>query len=111
MSVRELDDGRALVYCFAGCGVEQVLSAVGLEFSDLYPERTPAGDGGHRARPERRPFPAGDILRCVAFEALVVAAAAASLMAGHPISLLDRERLMQAVERLQAAVSMARGAT
>ena len=106
LSVRELEDGRILVHCFAGCDVGQVLGALAMEVSDLYPARTPIGDGGHRSRPERRPFPAPDILRCVAFEALVVAAAAASLMAGHPIGLLDRERLMIAVERLQAAASM-----
>lgn len=39
LSIRELDDGRVLVHDFGGCEVGDVLAAVGLEFSDLYPER------------------------------------------------------------------------
>jgi hypothetical protein len=37
LSVSEGDDGRCLVHCFAGCDVHQVVSAVGLELSDLFP--------------------------------------------------------------------------
>lgn len=44
MAVRELDDGRVLVHCFAGCSVEEILSAAGLEFHALFPE-PPVGHG------------------------------------------------------------------
>ena len=37
LSITEGDDGRLLVHCFAGCDVHQVVSAVGLELSDLFP--------------------------------------------------------------------------
>lgn len=77
LSIRELDDGRVLVHCFAGCAVHSVLSAVGLSFNDLFPP----GDLGHRAKREGRPFPAADILRAIAFEALVVAVAGSSMLA------------------------------
>lgn len=36
LSIRETDDGRILIHCFAGCETESVLDAVGLEFSDLF---------------------------------------------------------------------------
>jgi hypothetical protein len=55
--------------------------------------------------PEKRPFPAADVLRAIAFEALVVATAGAALLSGHPFSAADRERLMAAVARIQAALS------
>ena len=32
------DEGRVLLHCFAGCDPESVLDAIGLKFSDLYPE-------------------------------------------------------------------------
>lgn len=99
LTIRELDDGRVLLHCFAGCAVHDVLSAVGLDMSDLFPEK-PLEHG----RPERRPFPAGDVLRAVAFEALVVAVAGSALLAGQPFSKMDRERLMLAVGRIQAAL-------
>lgn len=36
-----LDDGRCLLNPFCGCPTEDVLAAIGLEFSDLYPKRLP----------------------------------------------------------------------
>lgn len=102
LAIRELDDGRLLVHCFAGCDISSVLSAVSLEMDALFPEREI-----HHGRPERRSFPAGDVLRCIAFEALVVATAGASLLSGHPFTEADRERLMVAVGRIQEALTAA----
>jgi len=102
LSIRELDDGRLLVHCFAGCDVYAVLSAVSLEMDALFPERKI-----HHGNPERRAFPAVDVLRCIAFEALVVAVAGASLLSGHPFTEIDRERLMVAVGRIQEALTAA----
>ena len=98
LSIRQIDE-KILVHCFAGCSVHEVLGAVGMEISDLFPPRQSSG------KPERRPFPAMDALRAVGFEALVVAAAGTSLLAGQAFTPDDRERLLLAVERLQAAVS------
>jgi hypothetical protein len=104
LSVRELDDGRLLVHCFAGCNAEDVLTAAGLTFSALFP----AGALAPCLHPERRPFPALDVLRCVAFEALVVAVAAGNLAKGLVLCEADRARLLLAAGRLQAAVEACR---
>ena len=103
LSVRELDDGRTLVHCFAGCEIHDVLAAVGLDISNLFPERAIH----HRVGPERRPFPAADVLRAIGFEALVVAAAAVAMLAGEPFNDIDRDRLILAVSRIQAAMTAA----
>lgn len=100
LSIRELEDERTLVHCFAGCEVQAVVAAVGLSLEDLFPPR----ELGHAAKRDRRPFPAADILRAVAFEALVVATSGAALLAGQPFGEADRARLMLAVGRLQEAV-------
>ena len=55
-------------------------------------------------RPERRPFPAADVLRAVAHEALIVAVAASRLGNGGELTEEDRERLLLASSRLTAAV-------
>lgn len=101
LSVRVLDDERILVHCFAGCPVSDVLDAVGLEFADLYPERPE-----DHAKPERRPFPAIEVLRALYHEILIVAAAAGFMLADRPLSTADRERLELAVERIQEAVAL-----
>ena len=38
LSVSVSDDGRVLLYCHAGCKVEDVVSALGLKMRDLFPE-------------------------------------------------------------------------
>ncbi len=100
LSIRDLEYERTLVHCFGGCSVQEVVAAVGMSLEDLFPPR----ELGHAARRERRPFPAADILRAVAFEALVVATSGAALLAGEPFGEEERARLMLAVGRLQEAV-------
>jgi hypothetical protein len=75
-----------------------------MALSDLFPDRI-----GEHFLPQRCPFPVEDILRCIAFEALVVAQSGATLLAGEPFTDTDRERLMLAVARIQAAADMATG--
>ena len=36
LSIGEGDDNRALLHCFAGCALEDVLDALGLRMSDLF---------------------------------------------------------------------------
>lgn len=99
LSIRHDDDGKTLIHCFAGCSVHEVVGAVGLDVSDLFPP------GDSHGKPERRPFPAMDALRGIAFESLVVAAAGTALLAGEAFKPDDRERLILAVERIQSALS------
>jgi hypothetical protein len=100
LAIRELDDGRILLHDFAGCEPEHVLSAVGLSFNDLFPERAI----GENLPKERRPFPAADVLRAIRFEALVVVCAAKMLANGEALTEADRERLNAASARIGAAL-------
>ena len=45
LSIAEGDDGRILLHCWAGCETRDVVAAVGLSLSDLFPPR-----GSHRRR-------------------------------------------------------------
>lgn len=98
LAVRELGDGRVLAHCFAGCSINEVLGAVGLDMAALFPEKI-TGDG----KPERRPFPASDVLRAVSSETMIVSLAALDLAKGRPLSDTDMERLKLAASRLHAA--------
>jgi hypothetical protein len=44
LSIKEGDDERALLKCFAGCSFENIVTALGLETKDLFPN----GEGGGR---------------------------------------------------------------
>lgn len=100
LAIRELEDGRVLLKCFTGCEALSILSAVGLEFQDLFPPR----DLAQHVRREKYPFPAADILHAIAFEVLFVAVTASSILAGEPLNAADRERLALAVCRIHAAL-------
>lgn len=101
--IRELADGRILLHCFTGCSVDAVVSAIGLELSDLFPEDSRAI--GH-ANPEHRPFPAADILRALSLEATVVSCAARTILDGKALNDDDQKRLMLALRRIERAVSL-----
>lgn len=103
MTIRELDDGRILLHDFGGDSTGEILAAVNLTFSDLFPDRPL----DQRGKPERRPFPAADCLRAVAFEATIVALAGAAIIAGEPFNQFDKDRLLIAVGRINDALSAA----
>lgn len=104
LSIRELEDGRILLHDFAGCDVEQIIGAIGLDFDALFPER-PIEYG----KRERRPFNAGDVLEIIASETTLVAVAACNLRQGIVLSDADHERLLLASERLNEARRLANG--
>ena len=82
------------LHCFTGCDNESILSAIDLTFSDLYPPRQ------HHGKPNRRPFPAPDILRAIALETLIVAQAARMLLEKRPYTEADQARLVIAAHRI-----------
>ena len=102
MTIRELDDERVLLHCFSGCSIHEIVRAVGLTLTDLFPR-----EPGHHCPPERRPFPAVDVLKAIGFESLVVCAAAVTMISGEPFTPADRERLVLAASRIQEAMTIA----
>jgi hypothetical protein len=104
MTVRELDDGRILVHCFAGCTVEEIVGAVGMTLSDLFPDK-PLEHG----KPLRRPFPAADVLECLSTESLIVALASSYIREHGALSDEAHQRVVLAHERIETARSYAIG--
>ncbi len=102
LAITETDDERLLMHCFAGCSVHEVVGALGMELSDLFPVRQ-ITDG---CKPERRPFSADDALRCLAFESKIVQLAAMETVEGQVLNDADFDRLIIAVERIDDALSV-----
>lgn len=98
LSIREMDDGRILIRCFAECSAHEIVSAIGLELSDLFPAKEI-----HYARAIRRPFTADDALRCLVFEGVFLLIVSRDLATGKPLSEKERARLLVAVARIAEA--------
>jgi hypothetical protein len=90
-------EGKVLFHCFAGCAPADVLAAVGMEFSDLYPERPSHG------KPGQFKFNPYDVLKCLSKEAGIAAIASAQLAAGKSLSPADAVRVTLAHDRLTNA--------
>jgi putative DNA primase/helicase len=60
LSIKEGRYGRALLHCFAGCETTEVVGALGLEMSDLFPSSNNCYRDGQEKMPEE-PMAAWDI--------------------------------------------------
>ena len=87
LTIKDAGDGRTLVHCFAGCGANEVLNAIGLELQDLYP---PTDRNYHAERTQKE--------RTI--DELVIEIARADRAAGKSISPTDRDREAEAFARL-----------
>jgi hypothetical protein len=108
LSIRELDDGRTLVHCFAGCAAADVVAAAGVTMEDLFPPRPSTPGGGRPAEP--RPFSARELLDALARELGVAWVLLADLAAGREIVPKDRKRAAVARDRCMALLEELRHA-
>lgn len=102
--VRELADERVLVKCRTGCGSLEIVKAVGLELSDLYPKNlriAPVGrKGASRRAKEMRPMVSVDE---VSEAALFVLLCIQLIHEGRTASAETRLKLVQIAGRLAGA--------
>jgi len=90
LSIRELDDGRLLIHCWAGCSAGEIVNATGLELTDLFPK---TGD----SKPVKPRWNLRDLIEFQNREAWVLLIAVEQLWDGKPISESDRKRCWQAM--------------
>ena len=98
LSVNTGDDGRILLYCFAGCSAESILQALGLTWSDLYPDRWEASRQAAHHGAGR--LPKVDPLEV---DRWILKIAVGRLRSGKALNLEDEARVQVARQRLAAA--------
>lgn len=97
LSVRETPEGAVLVHCFAGCTQNEVVNAVGIELSDLFPPRDkPFGTPKKIANL----WTAGQALELLASEIFFSSVALSNHQRGIVLTELDVEHLRQAAGRI-----------
>ncbi len=104
LRITEKPDGRILIHCFAECETLDVLAAVGLEFTDLFPEKL-----SDCIKPLRKPFPAADVLEALSTETLIVAMTADRMFNDKDMTVGDWDRLRVASQRILAGRDIANG--
>jgi hypothetical protein len=108
LAVREGEDGRVLLHCFAGCETASVLGAVGMDMTDLFPPSDKRRDHSMVGKPSMKPaFFASDLMRIIHMEALVVQIVAFDIANSKPVNAETRERMLTAYQRIDEAVRYA----
>lgn len=98
LSVKEGDDGRVLLHCFAGCGIGEIVAAIGLRMADLFIDGT-----------DKQPVPkipgvsARELKAATEHELQILFIVKADRKAGRPISPSDLERTKIALDRIAMA--------
>jgi CHC2 zinc finger len=101
LSLKEGDDGRVLLHCFAGCATADVVAAMGLPMADLFPpSNTP-----------RKPPPApgvsrADLAKATDFERTFLFILRCDAKRGRAISQTDMQRGQLARKRVLLAGSL-----
>ena len=91
------DQGKILLRCLAGCDLYDILSALGISITDLFPSNP-----NYYSSPIKNPFPAASVIRCIQTEALIVATAACNVANGIELTEEDRQRVVLAASRIGA---------
>ena len=108
LAVREGEDGRVLLHCFAGCETANVLGAIGMDMTDLFPPDNKRREYPVEGKKSLKPaFYASDLMRIISFEALVVAICAYDMSQGKKLSETDRERMKLSQQRIEEAMKYA----
>lgn len=97
LSVRETSEGAVLLHCFAGCTVAEIVAAIGMNLSDLFPPRQTSG---HEPKRKARLLTAGQALELLETETNFIAIAAVNLSRGQVLSEADLQRITQAAGRI-----------
>lgn len=97
MHIKLEDDGKILINCKAGCSAEDILVAIGMEFSDLMP----ASPTHHRQKPRKQILYATEALELIRFEAQIILASGYSLRNGTLTNndLVRAEKAMQTINK------------
>jgi hypothetical protein len=102
LAITKGDRVPILLHCFAGCDVDQVVGAVGLELSDLMPPKDPHFRDDQRAR-LAVPFTPEQALRCLSTESTFMFVTISEITRGKPLDQLTKDRLIEAARRFVEA--------
>ena len=95
LAITELDDGRVLLKCWAGCTAREITNAVGLNMRCLFPQPNTTTSTANRT-PAVTVWPRKKLLNQLRQEQTIIAIYNSDLSKGRPISEDNENRALQA---------------
>jgi hypothetical protein len=100
LTIREESDGRILINCFAGCDTYSILSSIGLDWEDVFPEKTVA----HNVKKIDQIIYSTDALKIIKHECRIVMLCAYDIRKGKTLTVEENERLDKAYQLINKAI-------
>lgn len=94
----KLKENRVLINCFAGCSIEDILSATDLTFEDIMPDKR----GEHHA-PMNQVWNPYSVLKALKDDVLFVFLCARHMDQGKRLLDVDKNKLSEVTDRLRSA--------
>ena len=104
LSIKQADD-KILIYCFAGCDVDDVVGSVGMSLSDLMPEST--GFNQPHKPTALTASTKAELFDVMVGETAIFMVAARQIAMGVPFSDVDTKRIRLAELRLDQVIALA----
>lgn len=99
LSIKQASDGKVLLHCFAGCEAEDIVTAIGLNISDLFPESGLTKTQRQQYRKQKRLATAQHLIDA---ELAIVKIARNRQAGGETLNTTNQARLETALARLAA---------
>ena len=96
LGIKEGDENRILLNCFAGCDVKSILESVGLDWKDILPDNK-------LYQAEKHSFNPFAVLNMIRDEVLIIGLASADIRNNKPLNDKDHDRLLKAVSNVRDA--------
>ena len=98
LGIKEGDEDRILLNCFAGCDVKSILDSVGLDWKDILPDNK-------LFQAEKHSFNPFAVLKMIRDEVLIIGLSSVDIRNGKPLNDKDHDRLLKAVANVRDAYS------
>lgn len=95
LAIKQTDDDKILIHCFAGCEVDEIVSAIGLSLADLMPEKINYKKG---AKPPK--FNKYELFDRLIYESIILSLAIRQSINKVPLSPDDQQRVLRAEETI-----------
>lgn len=95
LSVTEGSEGTVLIKCWAGCSIDSIVRAIGLNLSDLFPK----SDKYERSNAPK--YSAREVVKTLSMEATIVFLGYRALERGDTLTALDQSRIETAIGAIE----------
>jgi DNA primase len=95
LTIKEADDGRVLLNCFAGCGALQILNSIGMDWDALFP------DTRETLRPVKQRISSRAAFEQMSLESTIVFHYAKMIKAGEEVDMARLNDSIANIERVR----------